>query len=220
VICCARLAALIVGAMLVCAQTRAEPAQPGLSAAGLYNLANSFARAGKPGLAVLNYERASLLEPNDPDIDTNLRLVRDSLHLPAQSRSWFERAARFASPGAMAWIGLLGIVITGASFLAGQLVSGFRWMRHIGVGVGITLVGMTFCNAIALWPALHAGVVITGATPVRVSPVPMGDSLFVLPEAETVTIKAEHEAFVLIETRAGRTGWASSANLAPVVPRR
>ena len=33
----------------------------GYSAAGLYNLGNSYARAGKPGMAILNYERASLL---------------------------------------------------------------------------------------------------------------------------------------------------------------
>ena len=35
---------------------------------------NSYARAGKPGLAVLNYERAALLAPDDPDINANLDL--------------------------------------------------------------------------------------------------------------------------------------------------
>src|SRR3982074_279247 len=44
------------------------PAQPGYSAPALYNLANAYARAGKPGLAVLNYERAKLLDPSDPDV--------------------------------------------------------------------------------------------------------------------------------------------------------
>jgi hypothetical protein len=48
----------------------------------------------------------------------------------------------------------------------------------------------------------------------------MGDPLFVLPEAETVRITAEHEDFVLVRTRAGRAGWVARANLAPVVPRR
>src|ERR1039458_6525015 len=31
---------------------------PGYSAATLYNLANAYARSGKPGFAILNYERA------------------------------------------------------------------------------------------------------------------------------------------------------------------
>jgi hypothetical protein len=67
----------------------AAPAQPGYSAPALYNLANAYARQGKPGLAVLNYKRAKLLDPNDPDIDANLRQVRQSAGLPPESRSRF-----------------------------------------------------------------------------------------------------------------------------------
>jgi hypothetical protein len=214
-----RLAALVAAAILLGGQIRAEPAQPGYSAAGLYNLANSFARTGKPGMAVLNYERARLLAPNDPDIEANLRFVRESVHLPTGSRNRLERVVTIMSPRAMAWLGALGILIAGLSLLAGELDSRFRWIRRMAVAAGIGLVGMTVGNGVVLWPTLHAGVIISGAAPVRVSPVPMGDSLFVLPEAETVMIKAEHEGFVLIETGAGRTGWVSNANLAAVVPR-
>jgi hypothetical protein len=215
---CARLAALIVCAILLSGQIRAEPAQEGYSAAGLYNLANSFARAGKPGMAVLNYERASLLAPNDPDIEANLRLVRESSHQPVKPRNWLERMATIAGPQVTAWLGVIGILIAGAGLLTGVHSVRFRWIRRLGIVAGIGLAGLTVGNAVALWPILHAGVVISAQAPVRVSPVPMGDSLFVLPEAETVMIKAEHEGFVLIETRAGRTGWVSRANLASVVP--
>jgi hypothetical protein len=223
-----RVVALIAAAILLGGQIRAEPAQetqptqetqPGYSAAGLYNLANSFARSGKPGMAVLNYERARLLAANDPDIEANLRFVRESAHLPAKSRNRLERMATMISPRAMAWLGALGILIAGVSLLAGEFVSRFRWLRRMAMAAGLGLAGLTFCNAAVLWPRLHAGVIISATAPVRVSPVPMGDSLFVLPEAETVMIKAEHEGFVLIETGTGRTGWVSSANLAAVVPR-
>src|ERR1700688_1343375 len=61
------------------------PAPEGYSAPALYNLANSFARAGKPGLAVLNYERARLLDPKDLDIEANLRHVREASGQPADS---------------------------------------------------------------------------------------------------------------------------------------
>ena len=86
--------------------------------------------------------------------------------------------------------------------------------------LGLSMLGLTICNGLALWPILHEGVVIKAATPVRVSPVPMGDPLFTLPEGETVKIAAEHESFALIETRAGRTGWVAHPNLAPIVPRK
>jgi hypothetical protein len=67
---------------------------------------------------------------------------------------------------------------------------------------------------------LHQGVVIGAATPVRVSPVPMGDSLFELPEAETVDITAEHEGFLLIKTRSGHAGWVSRSAVARVIPQK
>jgi hypothetical protein len=217
---CARLAAFALSLALMAAPVHAEPAQVGYSAAGLYNLANAYARQGKPGMAVLNYERASLLSPNDPDIDANLSYVRASSHLPAPSRSTFDRVVRIASPLALSWIGIMGLVIVGASALAARLASRHRWLHRSGMLLGICMLSLTVANGIALWPILHEGVVITGATPVRVSPVPMGDSLFVLPEAETVKIAAEHEGFLLIQTSAGRTGWVSRSNVASVVPRK
>ena len=216
---CAQLAALGMSLALIAAPVRAQPA-PGFSAAGLYNLANAYARQGKPGMAVLNYERASLLSPNDPDIDANLSYVRAALHLPAPSRSTFDRMVRIASPVALSWIGIIGLLIVGASALAAKLASRRRWIHRLGMLFGISMLGLPAANGIALWPILHEGVVITAATPVRVSPVPMGDPLFELPEAETVKIAVEHEGFFLVETRAGRTGWVSRANLAPVVPRK
>jgi len=213
----AQLAALLIALMLVGCQARAEPAEAGYSAAGLYNLANSYARAGKPGLAVLNYERASLLAPNDSDVEANLRYVRDSLRLASPPRNWFDRAVRVASPMVLSWMGVIGLSLLGISLLAGRMVSRHRWLRLAAAAVGLALAGVTVANGVFLWPKLHAGVVITGATPVRAAPVPMGDALFVLPEAETVRMVAEHESFVLVRTRTGRMGWVSRANLAPVV---
>jgi hypothetical protein len=94
----APLTAFIIGLMLVGCQAQARSAQAGYSAADLYNAANAYARAGKPGMAVLHYERARLLAPNDPDIEANLRLVREPLRLPSESRNALARAVTLASP--------------------------------------------------------------------------------------------------------------------------
>jgi hypothetical protein len=214
-----QLCALIFGLTLFGCRAHAVSEEAGYSAAGLYNLANSYARSGKPGMAVLNYERAGLLAPNDPDIEANLRYVRESSRLPAESRNWFDRTFRVASPPLLAWIGVIGLLIAGGSLLAGRFYSRYRSLRLVATFAGIALAALTVGNGVLVWPKLHEAVVITGGTPVRVSPVPMGDPLFVLPEAETVRMAAEHEGFVLVQTRAGRTGWVSRSNLAPVVPR-
>lgn len=193
--------------------------EPAYSAAGLYNLANSYARAGNPAMAVLNYERASLLAPGDPDIEANLRLVRATAKLPPEVPVAWERLVEWASPTVLAWTGLLGIAIAGGCLLARRTTPRFRGLRLAGIAVGVTLAAMTAGNAWLLWPTLHAAVVLAAATPARVSPVPMGEPVFTLPEADTVTMTAEHEGFVLVRTRSGKTGWVASASLAPVVPR-
>jgi len=195
-------------------------AQAGYSAPALYNLANAYARAGKPGLAVLNYERARLLEPNDPDIDANLRHVREAVGLPPESRNRFERVADIASPRILAWVGVLGLLIAGVSALARWLYPRHRRKLLAATLVGLSLVGATICSGVALWPIMHEAVVITQAAPVRVSPVPLEEPLFVLPEASIVRIMGKHDEFVLIRTEAGRTGWAQRSSLAFIMPKR
>jgi len=150
-------------------------------------------------------------------VAANLRYVRDSLRLAPEPRKWFDPAVGLASPLVLAWMGVVGLGLLAMSLLAGRISSRHRLIRLAAAGVGLAFVGVTVCNCIVIWPKLHDGVVITAATPVRVSPVPMGDTLFVLPEAETVRMLAEHDSFVLVRTSAGRTGWVSRANLAAVV---
>jgi tetratricopeptide (TPR) repeat protein len=199
--------------------SHAAQAPAGYSAPALYNLANAYARAGKPGLAVLNYERARLLEPNDPDIDANLRHVREAAGLPPESRNRFERIAGIASPRILAWVGVLGLLVAGVSVLARWLYPRHRHKLLAATLVGIALLGATVGSGVTLWPIMHEAVVITQTAPVRVSPVPIEEALFVLPEASIVRMLAEHDGFVLIRTKAGRTGWAQRANLAPIVPK-
>jgi hypothetical protein len=197
----------------------AAQAPAGYSAPALYNLGNAYARAGKPGLAVLNYERARLLEPNDPDIDANLHQVREAAGLPPESRSRFERLAEFSSPQILAWVGFLGLLTGGVSVLARWFYPRHRGKLLAATLVGISLLGVAVVNGVALWPVVHEAVVVTQAAPVRVSPVPIEEPVFQLPEASIVRMIEEHDGFVLIQTQAGRTGWAQRSSVAPIVPR-
>jgi tetratricopeptide (TPR) repeat protein len=216
----ATIAAPIVALALLGGQSRAqEPADAGYSAAGLYNVANSYARAGKPGMAVLNYERAALLAPNDADIQANLNYVRSSLHLAPQASSRVSQVVRLASPSSVAWIGVLGVIVLGASLLSTKFSRRLRALRFAGIVLGIAALSFTSCNALVQWPKIREAVVIVEQTPIRVSPVPMGDALLQLTEAESVTVIAEHEDFVLVRTATGRSGWAARADVADVVPR-
>ena len=143
---------------------------------------------------------------------------RASAHVATEPRGRFARIAQAASPGLAAWAGVLGIALVGLGMLARRTPRRFQWMRIGGIVIGAALIALTASNAMLLWPRMHEAVILINQTPVRVSPVPMGETAFVLPEAETVTITAAHEDFALIRTRRGLSGWVARANLGAVVP--
>lgn len=188
------------------------------SADGLYNLANAYARAGKHGLAVLNYERAALLAPGDADIDSNLAQVRAAAHLPPDPHGRFARIVLALPPSISAWAGVMGIALIGIGVLGARTLSRSRWLPASSILLGTALVVLTVCQAMVLWPQMHAAVVLVNETQARVSPAPMGDTAFVLAEGETVTLSAQREDFALIRARDGRSGWVARANLGAVIP--
>jgi hypothetical protein len=213
-----RILMLIAGLALWAGQASAQPSRPGYSADGFYNLANSYARGGKPGLAVLSYERAALLAPDDPDINANLAYVRAAAHVPVKPRSRLARLAQATSPTSAAWLGVLGVALVGIGLVARKAAPRFLWIPSGAILVGVALIALTVSNALLLWPRMHEAVVLVDQTPARVSPAPMGEPAFVLREAESVTMTAEHEDFILIRTGSGLSGWVARASLGAVVP--
>jgi hypothetical protein len=198
----------------------APHASAGYSAAALYNAANAYAQSGKPGLAVLNYERARLLDPADPDIEANLRHVRETAGLPPEARGRFASLAHMADPQVFAWLGIFGLLTAGVSALARVGRKTHRRKLLCLTLLGLSALGVSVANGVALWPVMQQAVVIAPSTPVRVSPVTTEEPLFLLPEAAIVVMGAEHDGFVLVQSQGGRSGWAPGANLALIVPKR
>jgi hypothetical protein len=209
---------LVAALVLWAGQAFAQPSQPSYSADGFYNLGNSYARVGKPGLAVLSYERAALLAPDDPDINANLAYVRASAHIPMKPRNPIARLGQAARPTLAAWLGVLGLALVGIGLVVRKLTPRFLWIARGGILLGIALIAVTVSSAMLLWPRMHEAVVLVDQTPARVSPAPMADTTFVMREAESVTMTAEHEDFILIRTGSGLSGWVARANLGAVVP--
>jgi len=213
------LAMLVLGSGIALAATTSEPAASGgYSSALLYDQANADARGGKPGLAVLNYERARLLAPRDADIVANLNAVRDLSGLPSSGESWFERHAKFASANTLFWLGCLGILIAGTSELARRFYSAHRPGLRAASFAGLALALAMLCNAIALWPAMSEAVVIVPATSARLAPTSLSEPVTSLREGELVSIDAQRPGFVLVRTVKGLTGWISREDVARVVP--
>lgn len=210
---------IVLPLLLMACLAHAQAAREGYTAADLYNTANSYARAGKPAMAVLNYERAALLAPGDPDTEANLRFVRQSAQLPVDGENWFERSLGSVDPALGSWAAIGALALLGAGVLLGRGQAKYRFLRRAAMFIGAIVLLAMAGNAVMVWPKLKAAVILTPATPLRATPVPMGDTLAALPAAETVRILAMHEGFVLVRTRGGKTGWVADANIAAVVPR-
>ena len=205
------------------AATAAQPnannsAMSGYSAAALFNQANADARSGKTGLAILNYERALLLAPNDADIAANLHFVRAKAGLPDAPENWFARSLTFARPNTLAWLGSFGVMLAGMSLMLIRLYPQRRLAFRPFTVVGALLFATAIGSAITTWPKMNEAIVITGETPARITPVLTAEPAFKLPAGETVTVRAEHQDFALVQTSAGRSGWMARADLASVVP--
>jgi hypothetical protein len=211
---------LLVGLLLSAGAANAAPSDLGAarqaySAAALYDLGNSYAREGNPGMAVLSYERARLLSPDDADIRANLHRVRALAGLPADRGTWLENHAMIAGPRVIYWLGLFGLSVAGASLLAIRFDPRRRRIGWTSLGVSGMVLAVVLCDVFASWPLTHEAVVLH-ATAARVSPIANGDSLFTLPEAQVVRMTADYSGYALIKTDAGQSGWVPRADLAPV----
>jgi hypothetical protein len=181
------------------------------SAASLYDLGNSYARAGKLGLAVLNYERAHLLAPRDADIDANLRRVQESAGI-AQSATWYDRHVRYFSPNTMYWLGIVGLTLVATAWLLGRLRPRYRAALAVLGATGFILAALTVCDAAATAVTLDESVVMQ-STAASAAPISGAEPLFTEPEAAIVDVQDTHSNLALIRDADGRTGWVPRARL-------
>jgi tetratricopeptide (TPR) repeat protein len=209
----------VLAAMLPLAAAAAGADQPvddaGHSAASLYNAANSYARQGKVALAILYYERARVLAPNDPDVVANLEHVRKVAGLATETGSWFENHTRLGNPNLLFWCGVAGIAL----LATGMLVLRFN-RRRLRLGwvaaiAGVPLFAAAMVDCASTMPVLREAVILR-AGPARVSPVPGGDALFTLPAGQVVWVTDHYHDYELIKTDSGRTGWVATDDVAPV----
>lgn len=69
-----------------------------------YNLGNAEFRLKKTGGAILNYERALALAPNNPEVRANLALVRDQTGANVPAKGWRDRIVADLGVNTYCWI--------------------------------------------------------------------------------------------------------------------
>ena len=197
--------------------------QHGVSAPLLYNLANSYAAAGKVGPAVLNYEQALRLAPGDADIRGNVEQVRKEAGLYRDNQPLYKRLAELL--GADQWLMIagcaflcLGLSALLAALKAGQGKRALHWL----MAGSLAVVLLTLPPAVFRYQDWQIGVVLADDAHLVISPfadaAPAGD----IKAGRLVRPEREHGEYVLVETETGKTGWLARDSFALVreVPER
>ena len=171
----------------------------GVSADLYYNLGNAYYRTENITRAVLNYERALLLSPSNPDIRFNLQMARSKTIdkiVPEQEMffiTWYHSLINLASVDGWAMIALfcLGLAIILALV---YLFSNQIWLRKVGFFGAFLMIIIFVCSNIFAYQQKsqlvnRTGAIITeSAVTVKSTPAKNGIELFILHEGTKVTI--------------------------------
>ena len=193
--------------------------------AGLYyNLGNAYYKTGKYTKAILNYERAKLLAPNDEDIQFNLDLanqhVVDNINpLPKVFFvRWWNALANKLSTDGWAKISvvtfILALILAGFFFLS-RSVSIKRLSFWVGILIlAISIFSFNFAARQKNRMTSHNFAIITQpSVTVKSSPSDSGTDLFLIHEGLKVEIKDQLGSWKEIELADGNQGWLPASSL-------
>ena len=193
--------------------------QEGESADLYYNLGNSYYKTGEIGRAILNYERALLLNPSDGDIQANLQIAQartvDKVEKIPELFfiTWYHNVASWMT--ADSW-GTIAIVLFLTSMLSILLFifSKSSLIKKVGFFtaiIGILMVAVT--NLLGSYQKnkmfnQESAIVVAPSVTVRSTPSESGTSLFVIHEGHKVSIKDNSmNSWKEIRLDDGKVGW-------------
>ncbi len=197
----------------------------GVSADLYYNLGNAYYRTENITRSVLNYERALLLSPSDPDIRFNLQMARSKTIdkiVPEQEMffvTWYRSLVNIASVDGWAMIALtcLGLAII---LVLLYLFSNHIWLRKVGFfGAFLMIVVFACSNLFAHQQKKQllnrtGAIIIESAVNVKSTPAKNGIDLFILHEGTKVTIiDASMKDWKEIRLADGKEGWVENRQM-------
>ena len=197
--------------------------QQGVSADLYYNLGNAYYRSDNFTRAILNYERALLLEPGDRDIRHNLQLARqktvDKL-LPSADFflvTWYRSVVNLMGVDSWGWTALVALALAIVLFLV-YLFSNRVGLQKLGFFGALLLVLFFLVANLFAWHQKQmltnrTGAIVTASeTSVKSTPAQNGTDLFRLHEGTKVEITDDSmKDWKEVRLPDGKEGWIATA---------
>lgn len=190
------------------------------------NLGNAYFRNNKLGAAILNYEKALLLAPDNEEVIHNLEVARKATYdkqeiEPSKGMSiMFRSFVLRSSPQQWLWFGFMGMMLSSLLILPARIL---RW-KHKGVftgfGVFFALTAIVFFTSAGLHQQYlnsDKAVVMSSSASVLSEPKVSGEELFNLHEGTTVVVEDEttDDEWVRIELK-DKSGYIRRSDIAMV----
>ncbi len=192
-----------------------------------YNLGNAYFKNGYLGYAILNYEKAKLLDPHDDDIAQNLAIanarVTDKIDMIPDFfiKRWLYHLINLMPSNTWAMIGLGTFAAMLAMFML-YFFSGNIAIKKFGF---YSTVALLLISMLAYWCAVkrkkyvtenYAAIVVEPSVSIKSSPDTEGNNVFVLHEGTKVMIIDSIESWKEIRLTDGNKGWLESKAIQPI----
>lgn len=188
----------------------------------LYNIANSYFRLNKLGFAILYYEKALRMAPNDEDIQSNLRLARAKTLDKIEEfpkiflTVWWDSLVSFLSFSAWSIV-LLFLFWLLLLALGMYLISNNLRLRRIGFYSSSILFALLIFIAVICYESYkiqtnpNEGILITESEVVKQAPDIQSNDAFIIHEGIKFTVEDKVNNWVKIKLIDGKVGWIPTA---------
>jgi len=184
-----------------------------------YNLGNSYYKADDIAKAILNYERALLLQPGNADIRANLEIARSKTIDKVVSVpdiffvAWIKSLTNCLSVDAWAKLGIVFFILLLISFFLFFFSKQIIWKKSGFIAGILFLVFTVLSNIFASEQKSELldrndAIVLSPSVTVRSTPSESGTGLFVLHEGHKIEIKDNSmREWKEIRLEDGKVGW-------------
>src|ERR1043166_8367777 len=178
-----------------------------------YNLGNAYFRAGDFGRAILNYERALVLDPHHPESAANVRVARDESRALELPQGWLEQRLQSGSvnqysvAAAIAfWVALFCIV---AAILARRRSAGVFLLSFLSLTV-LAFAILAIYQSVNGTHGRTLAIVTGNKVTARLATADNSSSVLALPPGSEIKILSVRGDWVYVALPNNLRGWVQS----------
>lgn len=195
------------------------------NSAAYYNLGNAYFRVKKVGLALLNYEKARKLAPNDPDILANIRFANSVLidRIPVPQQTFFGailfRLHTLFPLNTQLWLLFFLLLALCILFSAGLYASqnARLWIIYLSSLLVLATCALGASAGVKIYSSERAGYAIVLVPSLDAKNEPNGNKLiFTVHEGTKFRLRKSLGEWSLVSLPTGMSGWVLTSSLGKI----